>query len=242
MSELVNIERNKAGAKSLGFSDALNHAAAYHSWDQAIHTHMTHDDWRHRELADRLEDAGVTGWTSIGENVAFGYQSTEKCMTSWMNSPEHRANILNPAFTHFGTAVWFGPDGLPYFTQAFSGDKKSYKFDMKPRGLPSSAPTCQTTSQTPRSGPAERGSQSSSPQSSGAAAPSIKSSSRAPSVKYSNPAPSYKSSGPAPSSDPASHCKNRPANAPPNATLKVTTSTNGRVTTYHCKWNWMVKA
>ncbi|KAI9229580.1 MAG: CAP domain-containing protein [Piptocephalis tieghemiana] len=245
MLTLVNTERNKVGLTSLGFHDSLNHAASYHSWDQALHKQMTHSDWRGRGLGDRISASGLEGWTSVGENVAFGYQSTEICMKKWMASPGHRANILNARFNHFGAAVWIGDDDLPYFTQEFSGDGKRYTFPIRPQGLPSSTPTCQTVSQTPRSGPQERGGQATQPQVSPAAAtPRGGGGGGGYSVAppSSKPQPSYASSQPASSSDLASHCKNRPANAPPNATLKVTVAKKGNVTTYHCKWNWMVKA
>jgi uncharacterized protein YkwD len=37
---------------------------------------------------------------------------------AWMNSPGHRANILNPDFKTLGVGVHFGPGG-PWWTQDF---------------------------------------------------------------------------------------------------------------------------
>jgi uncharacterized protein YkwD len=39
-------------------------------------------------------------------------------MEAWMNSPGHRANILNCEFTTLGVGVHFGPGG-PWWTQDF---------------------------------------------------------------------------------------------------------------------------
>ena len=50
---------------------------------------------------DRL---GNLGMSSAGENVAGGQLSASDAMTSFMNSPGHRANILNPAYDCFGGA------------------------------------------------------------------------------------------------------------------------------------------
>ncbi len=51
--------------------------------------------------------AGANGW-STGENIAVGYSSAAATMVAWMNSPGHRANILQPAFTHLGVGVSIG--------------------------------------------------------------------------------------------------------------------------------------
>ena len=40
-------------------------------------------------------------------------------MTAWMNSPEHRANILNPTYTEIGVAIAMDAAGRLFFTQEF---------------------------------------------------------------------------------------------------------------------------
>lgn len=52
-----------------------------------------------------LEGAGA--W-NVGENIAMGYVSAAVTMVGWMDSPGHRANILNPVFTHLGVGVSIG--------------------------------------------------------------------------------------------------------------------------------------
>jgi len=42
-----------------------------------------------------------------GENIA-GNNSAAGAMAAWMQSPEHRANILDPKFTHIGVGVAYG--------------------------------------------------------------------------------------------------------------------------------------
>jgi len=45
-------------------------------------------------------------WTSLGENVGVeGGTSANQLFTAYMNSPEHRANILDPQYTILGIAT-----------------------------------------------------------------------------------------------------------------------------------------
>ena len=55
----------------------------------------------------------------LGENVAVGYPTAEAVMAGWMNSPGHRANILNCAARAMGVGVATGADGRLYWTQVF---------------------------------------------------------------------------------------------------------------------------
>jgi len=62
---------------------------------------------------------GVT-YRTAGENIA-GNQSVQAAHTALMNSSGHRANILNPNYTHVGIGI---VEGGPYgmmFTQMFVG-------------------------------------------------------------------------------------------------------------------------
>jgi len=53
---------------------------------------------------DRLRDGGVS-FSMSGENIARGQSSASAVMTAWMNSPGHRANILNSEYTHMGVGL-----------------------------------------------------------------------------------------------------------------------------------------
>jgi uncharacterized protein YkwD len=54
-------------------------------------------------LADRLQRAGYVACASA-ENVANGMPDIRSTIASWMDSPDHRANILDPEVTQFGFA------------------------------------------------------------------------------------------------------------------------------------------
>ncbi|MCR4611164.1 MAG: hypothetical protein K5644_04620 [Lachnospiraceae bacterium] len=59
--------------------------------------------------------------TSMGENIAAGQRSAEKVMDAWMNSPGHRANILNGSYNAIGIACVYAPDSSYgyYWVQCF---------------------------------------------------------------------------------------------------------------------------
>src|SRR5713101_5356030 len=71
-------------------------------------------------FADRAGQSGYTGWSALGENIAAGFPSAEAVVTSWMNSPGHRANILSPNFTEIGIGMVNGGGKFgTYWTQEF---------------------------------------------------------------------------------------------------------------------------
>ncbi|NES28535.1 serine protease [Micromonospora terminaliae] len=114
--DLVNQERAKAGCKALTVDDKLTLAAQRHSQDQADHKKMSHDGSDGSDVGDRLDRVGYA-WRSYGENVAWNQQSPAAVMDAWMNSPGHRANILNCSFTEIGVGV--ARSNGPYWTQDF---------------------------------------------------------------------------------------------------------------------------
>jgi hypothetical protein len=118
---LVNEERGRYGLRNLGIDDRLNYAAAEHSEYQARKNKMTHNGSGGSSPADRVDEAGYR-WQSVAENVAYGYQDEEECMTNWMNSPGHRKNILGSSYTHFGCGVAYSRSNVPYYTQDFGSD------------------------------------------------------------------------------------------------------------------------
>jgi hypothetical protein len=68
-------------------------------------------------LTDRLEANGYIDpdgdWT-VGENIAWGQgniSTARAIMVAWMNSPEHRDNILEPEYDEVGIGVVPGTPG-----------------------------------------------------------------------------------------------------------------------------------
>ncbi|MEU0412348.1 CAP domain-containing protein [Streptomyces griseorubiginosus] len=112
---LVNAERAKAGCSPLTENAKLTKAAQDHSQDMADHQNMSHTGSDGSSMADRLTRVGYA-FRTAGENVAYGYSSPESVMDGWMNSPGHKANILNCAFKEIG--IGLAQPGF-YWTQDF---------------------------------------------------------------------------------------------------------------------------
>lgn len=58
-------------------------------------------------------------FTYLGENIAAGQSSAASACDSWMGSAGHRANILNPEFTHIGAGFASGGPYRRYYVQVF---------------------------------------------------------------------------------------------------------------------------
>ncbi|MFJ9574939.1 CAP domain-containing protein [Streptomyces sp. NPDC101191] len=113
---LVNAERAKAGCGALTPNATLTRAAQGHSDDMAARDFFDHTNPDGASPGDRVTAAGYP-WSTYGENIAMGQSSAEQVMESWMNSPGHRANILNCDFKEIGVGIH--DSGGPYWTQVF---------------------------------------------------------------------------------------------------------------------------
>ncbi|MEU1406698.1 sigma-70 family RNA polymerase sigma factor [Streptomyces sp. NPDC005728] len=114
---LVNKERAAAGCGPLTENAQLERAAQGHSDDMAARNFFEHTNPDGADPGQRITAAGYR-WSTYGENIAKGQQTPESVMDSWMNSPGHRANILNCSFKEIGVGVHRGSGG-PWWTQDF---------------------------------------------------------------------------------------------------------------------------
>ncbi|MBM9503901.1 CAP domain-containing protein [Actinacidiphila acididurans] len=113
---LVNQQRATAGCGPLTADSALNELAQNFSEDMAARGFFDHTDPDGNTPWDRAKKLGITGLG--GENIARGQADAQAVMDAWMNSPGHRANILNCDFKTLGVGVHFGAGG-PWWTQDF---------------------------------------------------------------------------------------------------------------------------
>ncbi len=99
-------------------NDAKLHAAALgHSRDMAAKNYFSHTSQDGRSFSDRITAAGFK-WHAVAENIALGQRTPAEVVKSWLNSPGHRANIMNCTYTRIGVGVAEGAKGL-YWTQDF---------------------------------------------------------------------------------------------------------------------------
>jgi uncharacterized protein YkwD len=74
----------------------------------------------------------VSNWRIVGENVGVG-PNVSDIETAFMESPEHRANILEPSYTEIGIGTAIGKDGRLYVTQDFRAPMHATKHPSKHR-------------------------------------------------------------------------------------------------------------
>lgn len=139
----TNIERTNSGLSRLGSDLALSDIARSHSLDMARNNYFSHTDLQGLDPSGRAKKAGYStykslggGWytNGIGENIFkmphgdvegvghIGKYDSNKIayeiVDGWMNSPGHRANILESDYTKVGIGVSYN-GGYYYATQNF---------------------------------------------------------------------------------------------------------------------------
>lgn len=115
--DLTNQHRQKNGLKPLIADAALSNVAQKKSEDMQQNNYFSHTSPTYGSPFDMIRDFGIS-YNSAGENIAQGQRTPEEVVNAWMNSEGHRANILNPNFTHIG--VGFEETGY-HWTQMFIG-------------------------------------------------------------------------------------------------------------------------
>lgn len=130
---LINAEREEFDLCALGEDALLTSLASDHSAYMAEYDLLTHD----RFPGERPLCYNMTPGDARGENLAKiptrqtipgPYLSLQEvcewAVSGWMDSPGHRANILQPIFTETGVGVSFSEEGAftyLYITQIFEG-------------------------------------------------------------------------------------------------------------------------
>ena len=98
---LTNIERVNNGLPELKTDSKLNEVAWHKSRDMVNVGYFDHQSPTYGSPFDMMSQFGVS-YTAAAENIAYGYATPEAVVEGWMNSPGHRANILNETYTHIG--------------------------------------------------------------------------------------------------------------------------------------------
>lgn len=106
MLELVNGERAAAGLRPLAPDPELTQVARQHSAEMFERGYFAHVTPEGRDPFERMREANV-GFRTAGENLALA-PTLQIAHTGLMNSPGHRANILQPAFGRVGIGIMDG--------------------------------------------------------------------------------------------------------------------------------------
>jgi uncharacterized protein YkwD len=105
----TNQQRTTYRETALNLNSKLDTAAI-----NKAHDMIAHNYWAH------TSPSGVTGWSFInsagytyqlaGENLAYGFSNAQSAINAWMQSPEHRANILTSSYSDVGFGVASSPN------------------------------------------------------------------------------------------------------------------------------------
>lgn len=140
----TNAHRTSAGLVALSTNATLQAMAAQRA-TEIVRPNFEHDN---ALLVSRIT-AHFNCWKLVGENIAYSTTPTSDAafVQLWWDSPEHRANMLNPAFRLQGSATYAAPDGLTYAVQIF--------LEPCPQRTPAPSPTAKPKPEPTRS-PADK--------------------------------------------------------------------------------------
>ena len=99
--ELVNNLRVGFGLSVLEYDEDLGNLARLKSEDMVQNNYFDHISPTYGSPGEMLRQFHVS-YGCVGENIAQGFVTPEEVVSAWMGSDGHRANILDPDFTHIG--------------------------------------------------------------------------------------------------------------------------------------------
>ncbi len=101
---LTNQQRQTQGLAPLSANSELMASAAAKAADMLANDYWSHNSPSGVEPWFFIKQSGYS-YKRAGENLAMSFDSDDAVVSAWMNSPEHRANILNPDYQDIGIAV-----------------------------------------------------------------------------------------------------------------------------------------
>jgi uncharacterized protein YkwD len=110
----LNAFRRQHGLAPLRLSPALSRAARQHSLEMAARGYFSHDSANGSTFDKRIArfyPMGFHRFWSVGENLLWSSPDVDasQALTMWINSPEHKANMLNPRWREIGLSAVHSP-------------------------------------------------------------------------------------------------------------------------------------
>ena len=118
--DLINAERIAQGLNCLEEDDGLDRIARFRCEDMAVNDYFAHTSPVYGDLQKLFGLFGVE-YHTIGENIGMGFATPENVMKAWMNSDNHRHNILEKKYQYVGIGISYDEDGIAYWAQIFWG-------------------------------------------------------------------------------------------------------------------------
>ncbi len=124
MAEGINAERATEGLPPYQFDLALAEVALGHDQDMVVNDFVAHTNLQGQSPRDRVLEHGISDALRMGENIQVNSSPAETTVAAaikwFMNSPPHRAGILNKYYNRFGVAAVQNPAGWYYFVIVFA--------------------------------------------------------------------------------------------------------------------------
>jgi len=150
----TNSQRSQNGLGGLTLNSKLSSAAQSKANDMVARNYWSHTTPDGKEPWTFVEAAGYA-YQKAGENLAYGFDTTSETVIGWMNSPSHRANILDTSYKEVGfgfanSASYVGT-GEETIVVAMYGNPTSVApvTAPKPTATPTVKPTTTTVAPTP---------------------------------------------------------------------------------------------
>lgn len=119
---LINQSRIEAKLRPLTLNSKLRNAAQGKAEDMAERNYFAHENPDGHRFRYWLEKAGYTG-RPAGENLAVNFTTVQALHQAWLNSPSHKAVIMNPAYRVLGVGIAVGQykerEGATYVAAMF---------------------------------------------------------------------------------------------------------------------------
>lgn len=100
--------RTFSPAGNVSWNPKLVSAALGHARDMAQNDMLSHTGSDGSKVPARIQKAGYK-WQVVAENIAAGYQNCEAVVSTWLDSPGHCANLMDPNVTEIGAACFRSP-------------------------------------------------------------------------------------------------------------------------------------
>lgn len=112
----TNTERIQNSEPALILNQQLGVAAQAKADDMARSNYWAHNSPDGKTPWSFIAASGYH-YKAAGENLAYGFANADDAVKGWMNSPEHRANILNDTYRDVGFGVATAPNYLGHGPQ-----------------------------------------------------------------------------------------------------------------------------
>lgn len=120
----TNAVRAQVGLPALTMDARLMRSAAAKANDMAIKGYFSHANPDGFRMAYWINNAGYI-YILAGENLAKGFHDTSRLMNTWVASPSHYKNLVEPKFTNIGIGIaesWYEDQMTTFVVQHFGAE------------------------------------------------------------------------------------------------------------------------